>query len=296
MVTMPGEYEEVRKMQTAPQVAELRSIKERFSLAGRKAFVTGAAGGIGRTTAAAFAELGADVAIVDIAPRLEDAQKVADEIAERFGVNAIAVASDVGDADAVDAMVQTVVEQLGGLDIVHSNAGIVSGEDNADMPVEVWDRMVRVNLTGMFLVNRRAAATMKANGTRGSIINTASMSGSIVNQAPEGGRHGIAYSTTKAGVIHLTKAMAADYALDGIRVNCISPGVMISGIHDAYLQSQGVSYEQFNAAARHAPFSVPMGRFGTMDEIGGIVAFLATDLASFMTGADIVIDGGTTIW
>ena len=281
---------------TATPLSDLRSIKDGFTLTGKKALVTGAAGGIGRSTAAAFAELGADVAILDIAPRLEEAQKVADQLAERYGVTTLAVACDVSDAVAVDAAIAQVAETLGGLDVVHSNAGIVSMNDNPDMPVEEWERVLRVNLTGMFLINRAAAATMKAAGTRGSIINTCSMSGSIVNNPGQERRHGIAYATSKAGVKHLTKAMAADYALAGIRVNSVSPGVMLSGIHDEFLASSGTSNEQFNAAALHEPFSVPMGRFGDMNEIGGIVAFLATDLASYMTGADVLVDGGTTIW
>ncbi|NQX18314.1 SDR family NAD(P)-dependent oxidoreductase [Rathayibacter sp. VKM Ac-2857] len=281
---------------SATPLSDLRSVKNGFTLAGKKALITGAAGGIGRTTAAAFAELGADIAIIDIAPRLEEAQKVADQLAERYGVNAIAVACDVSDSAGVEKTIAHVTRTLGGLDIVHSNAGIVSMNDSPDMPIEEWERVLRVNLNGMFLINRTAAAAMKAAGTRGSIINTCSMSGSIVNRPPEGRRHGIAYSTSKAGVRHLTKAMAADYALAGIRVNSVSPGVMLSGIHDEFLAASNTTNEQFNAAALHEPFSVPMGRFGDMNEIGGIVAFLATDLASYITGADILVDGGTTIW
>ncbi|MFZ0529736.1 MAG: SDR family oxidoreductase [Propionicimonas sp.] len=283
-------------MEHATTLQELQSVKDRFTLAGKKAVVTGAAGGIGRTTAAAFAELGADVAVWDIPARQEDAQLVADDLASRFGVQAMAVPVDVADAASVDAAFETVLGRFGALDVVHSNAGIISGNDNLDMPIEEWDRMIRVNLTGMFLVDRRAAAIMRKAGTRGAIINTASMSATLVNRAPDGTPHSMAYSASKAGVKHLTKAMAVELALDGIRVNSVSPGVVISGIHDAFLGAMGISYDQFNAAARNAPFSVPMGRFGTLDEIGGIVAFLATDLASYITGADILVDGGTTVW
>lgn len=268
-------------------------VRDRFDLSGRSALVTGGAGGIGRATAAAFADLGANVAVADVPARQEDARAVADGITTEFGVTAIAIAADVTDESAVNGMVSEVSQRLGSLDIVHSNAGIISGSDAPDMPLDEWERMLRVNLTSMFLVNRASGALMRAANIRGSIINTASMSASIVNQAPEGSPHAVAYTTAKAGVKHLTKAMAMNYAPDGIRVNSVSPGVMISGIHDALLRSNGLSIEQFQATARGA---VPLGRYGSLEEIGGIVAFLATDLASFITGADFLVDGGTTVW
>lgn len=281
-------------MQTSvPGVDSLLPVRERFDLTGRTALVTGAAGGIGRATAAAFADLGASVAIADVPARLDAAQEVAEQIAKRYNVKAIAVAADVSDEDSVIQMVEETRQKLGGLHVVHSNAGIINATDSADLPLAEWDRMLRINLTGMFLVNRTAGQAMRDQGEGGSIINTASMSGTIINRAIEGSRHAIAYTTTKAGVKHLTKGMAMEYAPYGIRVNSISPGVMISGIHDKALQDLGISYKDFNAGAGE---TVPLGRYGTLDEIGGIVAFLATDLASFITGADILIDGGTTVW
>src|SRR4051812_18093584 len=281
-------------METATRsVDALLSVRERFTLKGKRAIVTGGAGGIGRATAAAFADLGADVAIADIAPRRRDAEEVAEQIASRYGVTAIALTADVTDEDSVVAMVNETRSALGGLEVVHSNAGIVSTSDSPDQTLADWDRIIRINLTSMFLVNRTAANAMKEDGVAGSIINTASMSGTIINQVPDGVRHAVGYTTSKAGVKHLTKGMAVDYAPFGIRVNSVSPGVMISGIHDGFLHESGMTYEQLNATAKG---SVPLGRYGTMDEIGGIVAFLATDLASFITGADILIDGATTVW
>ncbi|WP_167584919.1 SDR family NAD(P)-dependent oxidoreductase [Kineococcus rubinsiae] len=279
---------------TATPLDELLPTRARFDLTGKVALVTGGAGGIGRSTASALADLGADVAVVDL--KIDTAREVAEFISSRYDVKTTALETDVADEASVVSMFDQVVRDLGGLDVVHSNAGIITGDDSADMPLDSWRRMIDINLTSMFLVNRHAARVMKQAGTRGSVINTASMSGSIVNQAPPGSRHGIAYSTTKAGVKHLTKGMAADYAVDGIRFNSISPGVMISGIHDGFLSQIGISAEDFLATAKSGPSHLPMERFGTMDEIGGIVAFLATDLASFITGADILVDGGTTVW
>src|SRR3954451_20518700 len=160
---------------TAPGVDSLLSVRERFDLTGRIALVTGAAGGIGRATAAAFAELGASVAIADVGPRLDAAEEVAQQIARRFNVKAIAVAADVADEASVVQMVEETSQKLGGLHVVHSNAGIINASDSPDLPLSEWERMLRINLTGMFLVNRTAARLMKDQGAGGSIINTASM-------------------------------------------------------------------------------------------------------------------------
>jgi NAD(P)-dependent dehydrogenase (short-subunit alcohol dehydrogenase family) len=279
----------------ATPLGDLAPVKDRFTLVGKAALVTGAAGGIGRTCAAALADLGADVAIADLPERFGDAESVAAQIADRYGVRAVPLGADVGSPEEVDAMFESAVEALGGLDVVHSNAGIITPNDNADMAVAEWDRIVRVNLTGMFLVNRCAAGVIRESGG-GAIVNTASMSASIVNRALPGTRHAVAYTATKAAVKHLTKAMAVEFAPVGIRVNSVSPGVVLSGIHDPIVEQMGISYDQFAAAAGSAPFSIPLGRFGMLDEIGGVVAFLATDLASYITGVDILVDGGTTVW
>jgi NAD(P)-dependent dehydrogenase (short-subunit alcohol dehydrogenase family) len=263
---------------------ELESVKDRFTLAGKKAFVTGAAGGIGRSTAAAIAELGADIALVDM--KLDVAQDNARYIADRYGVKTIAVAADVSDPASVDAMMATILQEFGRIDAVHSNAGVITPDDSGEMSVESWKHMIDVNLTGMFLVNKAVAVAMKSQGLGGAVVNTASMSGHIINYAPEPARSGVAYCATKAGVMHLTKGMAMDFRKDGIRFNSISPGYMYSGIHDAIPQ------ETLDAVAAEEP----LGRFGSMNEIGGIVAFLLTDLASYITGADILVDGGHTVW
>lgn len=265
------------------QLEQLRSVKEGASLAGKIAVVTGAAGGIGCTTSAALAEMGADVVLVDL--RQDQAERNAGYIAEKFGVRAMALACDVSDETSVEAMFAAAAEAFGAVTLVHSNAGItVSGGDNADMALDSWKRMLDVNLTGMFIVNRTAARLMRDGGTGGAIVNTASMSAHIVNRIAE--RHLVAYTSTKAAVAHLTKAMAMDFCRHNIRVNSISPGYMYSGLHDKLDQ------ERIDAMVKH----VPMGRFGTMNEIGGLVAFLLSDNASYITGSDIIVDGGYCCW
>ncbi|MCD8349772.1 MAG: SDR family oxidoreductase [Planctomycetaceae bacterium] len=262
---------------------KLRSVKESYSLAGKTAVITGGAGGIGYAVSAAVAEMGAAVVLVDL--RQDVAQRHADFIAGKFGVRAMSIECDVTDEQNVEEMFVAVAEAIGPVNLVHSNAGItISGGDNADMPIESWRRMVDVNLTSMFIVNRVAARLMRDRGEGGVIVNTASMSGHIVNRNPD--RHLVAYTSTKAAVVHLTKAMAMDFHKDLIRVNSISPGYMYSGLHNHLPQ------ERLDAMAR----DVPMGRFGSMNEIGGIVAFLFSENASYITGADLLVDGGYCCW
>ena len=267
-------------MGTAIDISHLRSIKDRFSFEGKKGFVTGAAGGIGRSTAAALAELGADVALVDI--NLERAQQNAEEINKRFGTHCIALRCDVGDPDSVHAMMDDVLRTYGEVNFVHSNAGIISPDDNGDMPLASWNRMVNVNLTGMMLVNQAAAHQMKAQGKGGAVVNTASMSAHIVNvPQPQ-----CAYNASKAGVIQLTKSLAIEWATRGVRVNSISPGYIGT---DLTLSSPTLIplIEQWNAIA-------PMHRLGKPEELQAIAVYLAGDASPFTTGADFVIDGAFT--
>ena len=269
-------------MSTVIPITELLPVKSRFSLEGRKALVTGAAGGIGRSVSSTLAELGADVALVDI--KKEAAQQNAEYIADKFRVKTIALGCDVSDESQVNGMIAAAIREFGHVDAVHSNAGILVSGDNGDMPLADWKRMVDVNLTGMFLINQKAAQHMRDTGRGGAIVNTASMSAHIINRNPN--RHMVAYTTTKGGVLHLTKAFAMDFCKYNVRVNSISPGYMYSGIHD------NIPQERLDAVAQQ----VPMGRFGTMNEIGGIVAFLLSDHAGYITGADILVDGGHCVW
>jgi len=283
-VSLESIYKEERKMGTALTLKELTPLKDKFTLKGKVALVTGGAGGIGRSSAAVLAEMGADIALADL--RVEIAQENADYIAEKFGVKAIALSCDVGDPDSVQALIDQVVAEFGRLDVVFANAGIAALDDTCDISYESWQKVMDINLTGVFLVDQRAAQWMRANGVKGSIINTASMSGHIINRPHGDDTNSIAYCVSKYGAIGITKAMALGFVKDGIRINCISPGYMYSGLHDDMPPERLVGWTD----------DVPMGRFGTMDEIGALVGFLASDASSYMTGSDVVIDGGYTIW
>jgi sorbose reductase len=265
-------------------VKEFTSVLQQYTLKGKKALVTGAAGGLGRSTAQAFAELGADVSLMDIPQKLEQLTSLAKMISDKYGVKAIVVTGDVSDEQSVKEFVAKTVDELGTIDVLHNNAGIIMLEDSADVELEKWNRMVAINLNGVMLVGRTVANVMIDHQHGGAIINTASMSGHIINRV-DSEEYGFAYTTTKAAVLHLTRGMAANYIKHGIRVNSISPGVVISGIHDY------IPVDMLESGAK----DVPIKRFGTLDEIAGVVAFLATDLAGFMVGSDVLVDGGQCI-
>ncbi len=254
-------------------------IIEKMRLDGKAGFVTGGARGIGKATATAFAEAGADIAIVDI--DFPEAEKTAKEIAEATGRKVIAIRCDVTKEDQVKAMVDEVADRLGSLDFCHANAGICINAPADEMTYEQWSRVIDVNLNSIFLTDTIAGRYMLAHGG-GSIINTASMSGHIVNvPQPQ-----CAYNASKAGVIMLTKSLAVEWAKKGVRVNSISPGYIGT---ELVLGSELLKplIAQWNAMA-------PMGRLGSPLELQSVCVWLAGDTASFTTGTDVVVDGAFT--
>jgi NAD(P)-dependent dehydrogenase (short-subunit alcohol dehydrogenase family) len=260
---------------------------EKFRLDGRKAFITGGAGGIGKSIARALAEAGADVAIVDIPEKSEKAQSISREIASVYGVNSIALAADVADPQQVDVMVQRVVDAFGTVNLVFNSAGVITAREfDQDIDYSVWKRNIEINLCGTFLAGRAAARVMIKSGQGGSIINTASMSGLIINEEFASTPAGSAYYAAKAGVIQLTKSQAVQWVQYNIRVNSISPGYILSGIHNGWTQDR-MDYR----ATR-----IPMKRFGEVDELQGAVLYLASDASTYTTGMNMIIDGGYTCW
>lgn len=254
-------------------------IVEKMRLDGKKGFVTGAARGIGKCTATAFAEAGADVAIVDV--DLDVAKETAEEIAKATGRKVIALKCDCTDEKQVNDMVAQVVSQLGGLDFCHNNAGICINAPAEEMSYEQWSKVININLTGIFLTDIAAGKYMLEHGG-GSIINTASMSGHIVNvPQPQ-----CAYNASKAGVIQLTKSLAIEWAKRGVRVNSISPG---------YIGTELVNSSDFLVPLIEKwNVMAPMGRLGRPEELQSICVYLAGDTSSFTTGSDFVIDGAFT--
>lgn len=255
------------------------SIIDKFRLDGKSAFVTGGARGIGKSVATAFAEAGADVAIVDV--DIATAEATAAEIAAATGRRMTAIACDVTDPEQVDRMVDEVVKTYGKLDVAFCNAGICINEAAENMTYAQWSRVININLTGVFLTAQAAGRQMLRQGG-GSIINTASMSAHIVNvPQPQ-----CAYNASKAGVIQLTKSLAVEWAARNVRVNCISPGYIGT---DLTLSSPSLVplIEQWNRMS-------PIHRLGKPEELQAICVYLASDASPFTTGGDFVVDGAFT--
>lgn len=254
-------------------------IVERMRLDGKAGFVTGGARGIGKCTAMAFAEAGADVAIVDM--DIEEAKKTAEEIAAATGRKTIAIQTDVTVEEQVQDMVNKVVSDLGGLHFCHANAGICINAPADEMTYAQWLKVISVNLNSIFLTDTIAGKYMLANGG-GSIINTASMSAHIVNvPQPQ-----CAYNASKAGVIQLTKSLAVEWAKRNVRVNSISPG---------YIATELISKNEtlIPLIAQWNAYS-PVGRMGKPEELMSICVYLAGDTSSFTTGSDFIVDGAFT--
>jgi NAD(P)-dependent dehydrogenase (short-subunit alcohol dehydrogenase family) len=246
-----------------------------FDLSGKKAFITGGAKGIGKSAALAFAEAGADVAIVDT--DTESAEQTVKEV-KALGVNSIYVETDITNPNQVDAMMEIILKEFKTIDIAFNNAGICINEKAEDMSYENWKKVLDVNLTGIFLTARAAGRVMIKN-RKGCIINTASMSGHIVNvPQPQ-----CAYNASKAGVILLTKSLAVEWAPYNVRVNSISPGYI--GTKMTLSATQWIpTWESLT----------PVKRMGRPEELTAALIYLAGDGASFTTGSDIVIDGAFT--
>ncbi len=243
---------------------------------GRVAVVTGGAHGIGRASALRLSAEGAKVAVIDLN------RGGAEDTAELAATEAAGYECDVSDSEAVEETFERIVDRFGTIDVVHSNAGVLLAGAADATSVGQWDRTFAVNVRGMFLVAQAALGPMLERG-RGAIVNTASTSGI----AAEPGL--AAYCASKAAVIQLTKQLAVDYSRRGVRVNCVCPGWIETGFNDPVLQD--VSDDELSETIDRM---VPLGRQGTPEEIAAVVAFLASDDASLVTGHALVADGGLT--
>lgn len=254
-------------------------ILEKMRLDNKVAFVTGGARGIGKCLAAGLAEAGADVAIVDM--DLAEAQKSCDEIGAANNNAMLAIRADITSPADMDMMIDAILTKFGRLDAAFCNAGITNECAVEDDTWDAWRKIIEVNLNGTFLSAQAAGKAMLKQGS-GSIILTGSMSGCIIN-VPQ---REASYAVSKAGVIHMAKAMAIEWADRGVRVNCISPGYMATEM-TLNTPSLAPLIGQWNELS-------PMHRMGTPDELQSIAVYLAGDTSSFTTGANFLIDGAYT--
>ncbi len=256
-------------------------------LEGKIALVTGAAQGLGEALAHRLAQEGADVCIADI--NLEGAQAVAEAIIKETGRRAIGCRMDVTDEESVVEAMAACVEQLGGLDIVVSNAGILISGDTTQFDVADWRKVIEVNLVGYFIVAKHAARIMLERGTRGCIIQINSKSGK------KGSFKNSAYAAGKFGGIGLTQSLALEFAEQGIRVNAVCPGnlldspLWVNSLYAQYAQRWGITEEEVRQKYID---QVPMKRGCTYEDVANVVVFLASDAASYMTGQAINVTGG----
>jgi NAD(P)-dependent dehydrogenase (short-subunit alcohol dehydrogenase family) len=255
------------------------AVRDLFDLTGRVAVVTGGATGLGLQMARALAELGCGVALSS--RNGERCTAVAQELTEAHEVPAIGVAADVSDPEDVELLVAAVRDRLGRIDVLVNNAGTAWGASAQDMPLRGWQKVVDVNLTGMFLCSQAAGRVMIAAGG-GAIVNVASITG-LRGSRPEV-LDAIGYSATKGAAIAFTRDLAVKWARHGIRVNAIAPGWFHTDLSAPVVEHSGQALLD----------TIPLGRLGGPTDLAGAIAYLASDASAYVTGHTLVVDGGVS--
>ena len=259
------------------------ALERDFLLEGKTAIVTGAAMGLGKAMAEALAQCGANIIVADF--NQEACEKTSEELGQ-YGIKTLFVKMNIRDQEDIEKVINKTLLQFREINILVNNAGIGRPRPSIDVSREEWQEVIDTNLTGLFFMSQAAGRQM-IKQKRGNIINIASMSAQIINhEVPQ-----TSYYASKAGVVMITKALAAEWAQFNIRVNAISPGVMMTN------QTQYM----FNDPAKKQMISkwmdyTPLGRPGQPEELGGAVTFLASENSSYMTGNVLTIDGGYTVY
>lgn len=259
-----------------------QGVLSKFNLDGKVALVTGGGQGIGEALAWGLGEAGCKVAVADLF--VDRAEKVAADLAAK-GIPSMAIKVDVSNKEDVDAMVQSILDKWGDLDIACNNAGIVfstTENHSVDIPASQWEKTMAVNLNGVFYCCQAEGRHMLKKGY-GKIINTASMSATIVNHP----QIQVAYNASKAGVVHTTRTLGAEWADKGVRVNSISPGYADTALNRT---------EALTPIRNQWIAETPMKRLADVQDLVGGVLYLASSLSDYCTGHDLIIDGGFTLW
>lgn len=249
-----------------------------MNLKGKVVIVTGAKSGIGLATAVRFADEGARVVVADVREASQEVSKLA-----KRGAEAVFVQVDVSNGSQVAALIEKTVAVFGRLDILVNNAGIELTKKVTDTTEAEWERLMNINLKGVFLCSKSAIPAMQRNGG-GVIVNVASELGLV------GGSEIAAYAASKGGVVQLTKAMAIDHASDGIRVNCIAPGPVSTPLLEEIIKSASNAEQERQSIVT----KTLLKRLARPEVIANVIMFVASDEASYMTGAIVSVDGGWT--
>jgi NAD(P)-dependent dehydrogenase (short-subunit alcohol dehydrogenase family) len=256
------------------------SLTGRFDLTGRSAIVTGGGTGLGLVFAEALAEAGANVVLCGRdAARCETA---AAELERAHGVRAIGMRCDVRSQDEAAAVVERAVSELGRIDVLVNNAGTAWGAPAEDFPLEGWQKVIDVNLTGLFRFTQLVGRVMIEQGG-GKIVNVASVA--AFGGAPPELMDAVAYSASKGGVVSLTRDLAVKWARHGITVNAIAPGWFPTEMSRRVLERSGDAFLR----------RIPLGRFGAPDDLKGVVVLLASGASDFITGQTLIVDGGQSV-
>jgi gluconate 5-dehydrogenase len=256
-------------------------LRELFDLSGQTAIVTGGGSGLGLQMAEALAELGAGVVVC--ARKAERCEEAAAGLTAAYGVETLGLGCDVRDRAQIDAVVAATVERFGTIDVLVNNSGTTWGAPAAELPLEAWQKVIDVNVTGLFSFTQAVGRVM-IEQRRGSIVNNASIA-AFVGESPDA-MDAVSYSASKGAVVSFTRDLAIKWARYGIRVNALAPGWFPSEMSEHTLGHSGPMLRE----------RIPMGRFGAAEELKGAVALLASAAGSFMTGSVVVVDGGQTAW
>ena len=251
-------------------------VKELFDLTGKVAIVTGGGRGLGQQIAIAFAEAGAHVVVCS--RNIEVCQEVSGNL-EKLGVRSLALACDVSDQESVKSVVKQTMVTFGRIDILVNNSGASWGMSVEEMPLQAWEKVMKVNVTGTFLMSQEVGKVMLEQGA-GKIINIASVAGLKGSSTEE--LNAIGYSTSKGAVITFTKDLAVKWGSRGIRVNAIAPGFFPTKMSKGVLEMNGKKILN----------GMPLGKFGSEDDLKGAAVFLAAPASDYITGVILAVDGG----
>ena len=252
-----------------------------FRLEGRTATVTGGGRGLGRHMAGALSDAGANVVLC--ARKLEPLEEVREEIEAR-GRSALALELDVTEGESVERVVAEAERAFGSVDVLVNNSGATWGAPPAEMPPEKFDRVIAVNVRGTFLMSQAVGRRMIERGSGGTVVNVASIAG-LVGGNPDY-MQTVGYNSSKGAVISMTRDLATSWARHGITVNAVAPGWFPTRMSGGLIER----HEERMLA------DIPLGRFGNPEDLKGVVVFLASPAASYITGQTIVVDGGATAW